>query len=371
MFIRVSQYSKEMPNSSREDASSTGLLALRQTRAIAEAARFSELLQNLVRRAGIGDEVDVATVVSQLLHLEQSHLMRVTGPIPGRNHFKRRAGSGNPNRDQRPLRLFFADESGVPRLTASEGENGCFALGTIAITEGEKENYRVRADRLKRDFGLPEVVLHEPEMSRRLGDFYFRGDVQKQQEFDRAVDQLIDDTEFTAFAVAVRKQVFGREFLATGKDPFLPVDFYELAVHLLLERVVDFLAANTEYPLGRLTFEARGPREDVEVQLCVAETLRYGTRWVSNRAFQRYLEPGVSFRPKRGSHPLEISDMLARSVYDWVISGCTQEAERWRLFGRKWYGRDDLRMGKFGLKVFPDSDLSERIEAHRDRFRAK
>ncbi len=274
-------------------------------------------------------------------------------------------------RDERPVRELYADESGVPKVTSADDAFACFAIGAVAISADEADRYRQRADRLKQDFGLVGRVFHEPKMSRHEDSFYFGGDRQRQREFDLAVDQLIAETDCTAFAVGVRKRAYERDYVEPGTDPFLPLELYELAVHLLIERIVDYLANDNGYPLGKMTFEARGPREDAELQRAVAEVLVDGTRWVSNRGFQRYLRPGVDFTPKRGSSPLEISDTVARSVYDWVTSGCEREPRRWPLLGEKWYRHGDLKMGKFGLKVFPDSDLTTQIEAHRDQFRAK
>lgn len=296
--------------------------------------------------------------------------MREVGQISGRNRFKRRAGSGNPVWDQRLLVPIFADESGVPRLTRANSDT-TFVLAAIAISEAHAGQYARDADRMKREFGLSNVVLHEPHMSRHDRDFFFDGDRNKQEHFVRAVDELIERTEFTAFSVGLRKHAFAREYVSSGQDPFLPRDFYGVAVQLLLERLVEYIAGDERYPLGHLTFESRGPKEDVEVQRFVAETLHHGTRWVSEAAFRRYLKPGVEFRPKQSSHPLELADLLARTVFEWVNSDCTREPRRWPLFGAKWYRRGDLRMGKFGLKVFPDSDVSQQVEAHRNRLRRK
>ena len=40
---------------------------------------------------------------------------------------------------------------------------------------------------------------------------------------------------------------------------------------------------------------------------------------------------------------------------------------RWDVWQSKIYSRDDAMMGKFGIKVFPDSDIRDRIENHRLR----
>ncbi len=239
------------------------------------------------------------------------------------------------------------------------------------MTAGEEQDYCARADDLKRQFFADpdNITLHEPLMRHRDEPFRFEGDADRQQAFDEAVDALVADSRFVAFAVGVRKAAFARDSRTVGADPYLPTDVYSLSLQLLLERFVDYLANHESYPFGSLVLEAQGPRENAQHQLAVAETLVHGTQWVSESAFRRYIEPGVAFVPKRGSHPVELSDMLARDVFEWIRSDCKTGPRRWGLWGDKFYRRSDLRMGKFGLKVFPDSDIRDRVEAHRDGFR--
>lgn len=108
--------------------------------------------------------------------------------------------------------------------------------------------------------------------------------------------------------------------------------------------------------------------EDAFHQLEYARTLLEGSQWVPDSAFRNWLEPGLQFTPKQGSDPTELADMLSREIYEWIRSGCAVAPLRWNLFSRRIYCRGDGQMGKFGVKVFPDSDIRDRIEAHRVVF---
>ena len=337
---------------------------------LAEAGRVAQVLRILLRRAGATQHVAIDPVVTQITSQEQIALSQAYGRIEGRQRFKRRSGSGNPTRDIRPASRLFTDESGRSPHPKGDIEDW-FALGAVAMTESEERAYRLKANAIKRRFFRdPELVtFHEPHMRNHDEAFRFGGDAARQHEFRAELDALISNSGFVAFGVGIRKTAFKREFAEPGLDPWLPFDVYSLAIQLLLERYVDFLHQVPEYPLGSVTMEGQGPREDADHQLAVAETLVSGTQWVSESAFRRYLSPGVTFVPKQGSHPVELSDMLARDVFEWIRSDCEIEPARWDLWSEKFYRRADLRMGKFGLKVFPDSDIRERIENHRDRFR--
>ena len=208
-------------------------------------------------------------------------------------------------------------------------------------------------------------------MRERDGPYLFAGDVGRQLEFDRAVNRLVEETPFTAFGVGVRKRAFEEEFVASGIDPYLPTDAYAVAIQMLLERYVDFLATNSTRRMGRVTFESQGPREGAEHQLQYALVLLDGTQWVPQSAFWNWLESGCRFTPKCGSHPTELADMFSRDIWEWVRDGCDAKPKRWDLFGSKLYCREDGLYGKFGLKVFPDSDIRERIITHRIACGAK
>lgn len=57
--------------------------------------------------------------------------------------------------------------------------------------------------------------------------------------------------------------------------------------------------------------------------------------------------------------------MLSRDLFEWIRGGCAVAPKRWDLFSDKIYCRGDGSRGKFGVKIFPDSDVRELIEAHR------
>jgi len=63
--------------------------------------------------------------------------------------------------------------------------------------------------------------------------------------------------------------------------------------------------------------------------------------------------------------------MLSRDLYEWIRDDCIGSPKRWDTFGKKIYCRDEGMMGKFGIKVFPDSDIRDRIEAHRWEYCTK
>lgn len=300
--------------------------------------------------------------------------MRANGRIEGRRRFRRQRHEGrnlgNPIRQNRPTNHLFLDESGTAHPAVNPGSDNFFALAAIAMSAEEEAAYVSAMDAFKTQvFGRIDVTLHEPDIRQGDGIFNFGNSRRSQEQFRQQLRELLASLSFSVFAVGVRKRAFEEEFVRASLDPYLPHDVYALALHLLLERYADFLAHETQSPRGRLTLEAQGPKEDAEHQRAYVETLIDGTQWVSGSDFQKYLETGLRFEPKSGSRPTELADMVARDFFEWIRSECQEKSSSWNIWESKVYRRGDLRMGKFGLKVFPDSDIRERVERQRNQLR--
>ena len=63
--------------------------------------------------------------------------------------------------------------------------------------------------------------------------------------------------------------------------------------------------------------------------------------------------------------------MATRSLYKWIRDGCEGALNKWIALSRKVYCRGDERMGKFGIEIFPDHDIRDRIEQHRRQYGAE
>jgi hypothetical protein len=331
---------------------------------LAEAGRVARAVEVLLKRADV-DASGCTHLIEELARQEQIELQRALGRIEPRARFK--GHSPHPLRERRPRSILYVDESGQSHAKARAPH--FFAVGAVAVPEEEVDNYCVAANEVKLQFfGRTDITFHEPAMRRHLGPYYFDGDRQRQRQFDQAVERLIVETDFMAFGVGIRKRAFQKEFVETGIDPYLPTDVYAVAIIMLLERYIDFLAFSPTKRLGRVSFESQGPKEDAYHQLEYARTFLDGSQWVPDSAFRNWLEPGLHFTVKQGSSPAELADMFARTLYEWIRRACRGNPKKWAVLSRKVYCRGDGMTGKSGVKVFPDSDIRERVEAHRRSY---
>ena len=335
-------------------------IARRRNRVLAEASRAGQAFEALLRRAGL-DAPELAPLLARLADEEARELMRGAGRLESRKRFKHR--SGQPLQEPRAADLLFLDESGTAHPQAPEP---CFVLGGIAMAEEEADAYRARADALKTEFfGRTDITFHEPHVRNHHERFSLGGSADRQRALCEAIDELVATTPFRLFGVAIRKHAFSA-FVGGEEDPYIPPDLYAVAIQLLLERYVDYLATRGDNPLGRVTFESVGPREDAEHQREYADLLLHGTQWVPDSAFRNWLITGCDFTRKQGSDPMELADMASRDLFEWTRGGCGEfTPRRWHVWQPKIHVRADATMGKFGIKVFPDSDIRDRIEAHR------
>jgi hypothetical protein len=329
---------------------------------LAEATRLAEIVAVLTGEAGV-DADPAWDLAKSLGKAEQAELLRSYGRVEPRKRFKGGPISRGPEVESN---LLYIDESGKSGIGHGEPWE-VFSLAGIALRADAASDYRRRADDLKRQhFGTIDFTFHEPDIRRGHGRYAFGGDHARSIAFAEDVGRLVRDTPFTAFGVGVRKAAFHDQFIATGRDPYLPTDVYALAIQMLLERYVDFLATtNTVRSLAQVIFESQGPLEDAVHQRDYVRVLIEGTQWVADGAFRDWLQTGVRFTPKQGSDPMELADMLSRDLYEWVRDDCSGEPGRWAALSEKIYCRGDRNLGKFGVKVFPDADLRDRIDAHR------
>lgn len=338
-------------------------LSKRKANLLAEARLVARSLEVLLERAG-HDSSQCSQLIQQLAEEEAIQLMRARGRVESRKRFKGHAAQ--PLLDKRVAKFLYLDESGKSFPEPDLPGQRCFALGAVAMSQAEEDDYCMRADEIKREFfGRTDITFHEPNMRERDGPYYFDGNKDRQLEFDEAISGLLGTAAYMAFGTGVRKSAFKEDFLEAGVDPYLPTDAYALAIMLLLERFIDYLATQPTKFIGRLVFESQGPLEDAQHQFQYTLVLLDGSQWVPESAFRNWLEAGCHFIPKSGSNPTELSDVVSREIFEWIRGDCLVTPKFWNVIGPKFYCRDDGMVGKFGLKVFPDSDVREAVEAHR------
>lgn len=330
-----------------------------------DACRFIECGRSIVQRTGYNTDA-IDALLDDLRKKEINATQRAQGRIESRDRFK--GISSNPAMEERESMYLYLDESGTstPFVSTSPPGHAVFSVGAVAMTKTARKKWDRGADSIKMEFwGHKEITFHEPYMRNCADQFRFGGNVGKQQAFASALRDLLSTVPYVTFGAVIRKDAYQSEFLDSGKDGFLPVDAYSLAISMILERFVDYLAHHSKRYRGRLIFESQGPRQDAEHQLSYASVMLNGTRYVPGKTFMNWLHAGCEFLPKSGSHPVEIADIVSRDLHEWVRSGCKEDPKYWDIFSNRVYYRDRGVQGTFGIKVFPASGIEVEIYDHR------
>jgi hypothetical protein len=273
-------------------------LAQRKANLLGEANRVGTALKILLERANVPTD-DIALLdelLSRVSKTEVTELQKAHGRLDPRSRYH--LDSSHPLLDGRPTCTLYLDESGH-----SEAQPGhappLFVLGGVVLLDEDRESYVTAADSIKEEFfGRTNFSFHEPFMRQRRQDsrshidYSFSLDEQRQRAFDSAIQHLIMATPFKMFAVAVRKDAYQREFVDGGLDPYLPANAYSLAIIMILERFIDYLAHLGPRRMARVALESQGAREDAQHQLEYARLLLEGLSGCLRVPFVTIFRPG-------------------------------------------------------------------------------
>lgn len=228
--------------------------------------------------------------------------------------------------------LVFVDESGDHGLETIDAQYPVFVLAFCVISQLDYSRVLLPAVTEFKcgHFGHDQVILHERDIRKDLGDFAVLRDKVRKQAFLDELTAIIDIVPMTIIACAIRKDRLVDRY-AYPNNP------YELALGLGLERVARWLEKRSQ-KTTTVIVECRGRREDDELELefrrCVPEET-IGTRlWPSSR---------VSYRSQRTLRAcrLRISSRVPSGGTCWIHLNRTALS---KLFRESWIA---VRQGRF------------------------
>ena len=195
-------------------------------------------------------------------------------------------------------------------------------------------------------FGHDQVVLHE--IRKAKGPFRFLTDAARRQPFMEGLNALVEAAPFTVVAVVIEKTRLARRAGDAEDEPRNP---YTLAMAYGLERVCVFLRERGQ--AGRLThvvFEARGAREDAELEL---EFRRVTSTARGSDAVCQQVPVEVLLADKKTiSTGLQLADLVARPIGLRVLRP-GQPNRAYDLIAPKLHRGPDGDVVGWGITVLP------------------
>lgn len=238
--------------------------------------------------------------------------------------------------------IIYVDESGDHSLESIDPDYPVFVLSFCIFRKGDYVQRVTPAIRqLKFEtFGHDMVVLHESDIRRKKGAFS-RLSKDPREAFMNTLTDIIGAADFQLVAVVIDKRKL--------KDRYSqPAHPYHLALEFGLERIYRLLKdAGQDDALTYLVCEARGPKEDAELEL-EFRRIRDGANY-----FRKPLPFDLIMADKKtNSEGLQLADLTARPIGLTVLRP-EQDNRAASVLDAKFY-RDKAgnKLG-MGLKVFP------------------
>lgn len=238
--------------------------------------------------------------------------------------------------------IIYVDESGDHSLESIDPDYPVFVLSFCIFRKGDYAQRVTPAIRQLKfaTFGHDMVVLHESEIRRKKGAFS-RLSKEPREAFMNALTDIISVADFQLVAVVIDKRKL--------KDRYAqPAHPYHLALEFGLERIYRLLKdAGQDDALTYLVCEARGPKEDAELEL-EFRRIRDGANY-----FHKPLPFDLIMADKKtNSEGLQLADLTARPIGLTVLRPEQNNRAASVLEGKFYRDKAGNKLG-MGLKVFP------------------
>lgn len=238
--------------------------------------------------------------------------------------------------------IIYVDESGDHSLESIDSDYPVFVLSFCIFRKGDYAQRVTPAIRQLKfaTFGHDMVVLHESEIRRKKGAFS-RLSKEPREAFMNALTDIISAADFQLVAVVIDKRKL--------KDRYAqPAHPYHLALEFGLERIYRLLKdAGQDDALTYLVCEARGPKEDAELEL-EFRRIRDGANY-----FHKPLPFDLIMADKKtNSEGLQLADLTARPIGLTVLRPEQNNRAASVLEGKFYRDKAGNKLG-MGLKVFP------------------
>lgn len=244
--------------------------------------------------------------------------------------------------------ILFLDETGDHSLGTVDPNFPIFLLCGCLFTHDSLNDFTTAINALKKKYWRTEnVIFHSRDIRKCNEPFHIFFDQDIKKSFYNDLNNIINDTKFTVFAAAIKKDDHVKRYGKVAGDP------YDISLSFIMERVVFYLSDESKKHSKPITcnmmLEKRGDKEDVLLTSHFNKVRDRGTGYVEAARMQQHIL-GCSFNSKLENHAgLQSADLcaypLARSL---VLKGSPSKAAD--IVDSKIYRNFEK---KYGLKVFP------------------
>jgi hypothetical protein len=229
------------------------------------------------------------------------------------------------------VKVLFLDESGDHRLKNINPTYPIFVLGGVIVERSYlRQELEPRVREFKRRFwGRDDVILHTVEMRNNAGDFAFLTDATRRRVFYDALNDMLEELEYTVVAVVIEKHEHVGRYGEHAADPYLH------AFELLVEQFCVELEGDPDG--GFVCAERRNPTLDrMLLEAWDAMRSRGGTTDASWRQIEDRII-GLDLRDKQAHLAgMQIADLVVTPPGRYILN-TPEKADRvqWSVVERK------------------------------------
>jgi len=239
--------------------------------------------------------------------------------------------------------LVFVDESGDHGLASIDPAYPVFVLAFCLVkkTVYARDVLPTLTEFKFKHFSHDQVVLHERDIRKDIGEFAFLKNRARKDEFLGELSDIVAATDMVVIASVIRKDALTEQYRWPGNP-------YEIALGFGLERAHMCLARRQS--AGSTTsviLERRGKQED--------DALELEFRRICSG--QNYLNSALAFEPhfvpKSANVPgLQLADLIARPIGRHIMDP-TQPNRAFEVIESKFDRSPAGKIPGWGMKVFP------------------
>jgi hypothetical protein len=289
--------------------------------------------------------------LNELIAAGEEELASLRASAGGRIEPRRRPTRGG--KDVQPPYTAYVDECGSHILKA-KGELDAFCLAAFVVPDTAYPALDLDWRDWKRQvLGAESKIVHEPDVRKGRGPFYFDGDPVRRGDAILSLGRKLRETQFSVIACVVNRPEYLKLHGHQALDESLPTHIYLMALHFLAERLTIALDKLFDGARARVVAESRGPLEDALLQYEYARLQLDGTSYVSAAFFRQQLCPGIEFRDKKQNETgLQLADLCARPCAEKVLDPASTPP-RWPQVRQKLCPTQETANSILGLKVMP------------------
>ena len=317
-----------------------------------QIGRQQALVSNLraARRLRVNNGLSPA-LIDPALQQAEDELVTLLAVVGGSmEHRKRPKVSGTESC------AIYLDECGAHPL-ASPDSFGAFVLAAVIVRDQDADVFEAKWKRWKlQQLGSETSPIHEPDVRKRKHSFRKGGNSARQAATLASLAQILKDLEYSAVVCVLDRPKYLAAHGVASMDESLPNHGYLMTLHFMAERLAMALQHHFGGAKGRLILEARGSKEDAELQYEFARLFLDGTSYLAPDYFRRQFLPGLLFKLKNDHVAgLEVADLIARPCGEKVLAP-TSTPDRWPEVRTKLCQGVETKHSILGLKMTPWDD---------------